>query len=169
MTPLEALEAALRLPDNAKLIIIPPRFNAAAYLDAAEFLKDNNFIGGGQLATMLVCARRNNEEHAFFRETFAKWANIIDKMPHSYETDGQGQKAVAHLHYFAGGQANWWITEKDVGNPGEDASERQWQAFGRADLFGDGGELGHICLPEIIANGGELDLYWKPQTLEEIE
>jgi hypothetical protein len=42
---------------------------------------------------------------------------------------------------------------------------RQVQAFGLADLFGDGGELGFISIEEILENGGELDFYWTPKTL----
>lgn len=45
-------------------------------------------------------------------------AQIIETMPSSYETDGQGMAAIAHLHYF-GGPGDWYITEKDRGEPGE--------------------------------------------------
>jgi hypothetical protein len=36
-------------------------------------------------------------------------------MPQTGETDGQGDKAVAHLHYFMG-QFDFWITERDIGD-----------------------------------------------------
>jgi hypothetical protein len=156
-------------------LLNPPRWHVDNWTKAAAWLSSNNFIGGGQLRCMLESAghrcRKGDEpeEHEFFREKFVELANLIDRMPHTKQTEGQGREAIAHLHYFAGGQANWFITEKDVGNPGEEPSERQWQAFGLADLFGDGGELGYICLPEIINNNGELDLYWTPKTLEEIK
>ena len=163
MTPAEQLEAALRLPDTT------PRWHVDNWTKAAAWLKANNFIGGGQLSTMLRCARMDQEEHEFFQEKFVDLANLIDRMPHSYQTEGQGNQAIAHLHYFAGGSANWWITEKDKGAADDEPEQRQSQAFGRADLFGDGGELGYISLPEIIANGGEMDLYWTPKTLEEIK
>jgi hypothetical protein len=45
---------------------------------------------------------------------------------------------------------------------------KQHQAFGLADLFGDGGELGYISIVEILANGGGLDFYFTPKTLKEI-
>ena len=78
MTPLEALEAALNLPDNAKLIIIPPRFTVEFWPVAASWLKEHNFIGGSQLRCMLESAghrcRRGEEpeEHEFFREKFVE-------------------------------------------------------------------------------------------------
>jgi hypothetical protein len=80
---------------------------------------------------------------------------------------------VAYLHYFAGGQANWYITEKDKGCPDDEdyggpGGPPQQQAFGLADLFGDGGELGYISIAEILANRGELDLHWTPKPLSEI-
>lgn len=90
--------------------------------------------------------------------------NALDQLQHFI---GPSQ---AQLHYFAGGQANWWITEKDAGSA-DDAPEdkgKQLQAFGLADLFGDGGELGHISIQEILECGGELDFHFVPRTLGEI-
>ena len=81
-------------------------------------------------------------------------------MPKTYEQDGLGEEAVVHLHYFTG-SADWWITEKDSDPDGEG----QVQAFGLADLFQDGGELGYISLVEILAAGAELDLHWTPKPL----
>ena len=44
----------------------------------------------------------------------------------------------------------------------------QVQAFGIADL-GMGPELGYISIPELLANGAELDLYYtKPKTIGEL-
>ena len=102
------------------------------------------------------------EEGAFFaqriKEICATWA----AMPKTYETDGQGRDALARLHYFTSG-CDWWIVEKDV----DPDHAGQAQAFGIADL-GMGAELGYISLPEILAAGAELDLYWTPKTVREI-
>lgn len=56
---------------------------------------------------------------------------------------------------------NWYITERDM-------ERAQFQAFGLAVLFGDGGELGYINIVELIRNGVELDMYFTPCTLEAI-
>lgn len=81
-------------------------------------------------------------------------------MPLPYETDGQGSQAVARLHYFTG-SADWYITERD-------SSAEQLQAMGLANL-GYGCELGYISIAELISAGAELDLYWTPRTLAEIQ
>ena len=118
------------------------------------------FIGPAQFSTMRSLMR--GEEGEFFAAKFCEFAARIAAMPKSYEQDGKGDAAIVSLHYFAGGQSSWWITEKDRGCPGDEA---QHQAFGLADLFGDGGELGYISIVEILAAGGELDLYFTPKTL----
>ena len=119
----------------------------------------SHFIGHAQRRALAVGLR--GEEADFFREKIAEYAERILTMPKTYEQDGQGENAIVSLHYFAGGQANWWITEKDADTDGEG----QHQAFGLADLFGDGGELGYISIVELVANGAELDLYWTPKPL----
>lgn len=126
------------------------------------------FIGGIQLEFVKDLLR--GEEGSFFADKLTELAGIVEAIPSTGETDGQGSSALAHLHYFAGGQANWYITEKDKGCAGDrkDGVPPQSQAFGLADLFGDGGELGYISIAEILANNGELDFHWKPQTLEQI-
>ena len=86
-------------------------------------------------------------------------ANIVKTMPVAYATDGQGNQAIVHLHYFTAG-ADWYITERDC-------ETEQLQAFGKTDL-GYGGELGYISLVEILECGAELDLYWQPRKLSEI-
>lgn len=47
--------------------------------------------------------------------------------------------------------------------------DEQLQAFGLADLFGDGGELGYISIEELKSVDAEFDLYWTPKTLREIK
>lgn len=102
-----------------------------------------------------------SEEGDFFRGKLIEYAERITNMPETYEQDGEGGEAIAHLHYFSGG-CDWWITEKDIEN-------EQHQAFGLADL-GYGGELGYISLVELCASKAvELDLHWTPITLSEIK
>lgn len=125
------------------------------------------FIGPAQLETMGRNAQRG-EEREFFRDKLCALADLVSKMPKTYEQDGKGDAALVGLHYFAGGRASWWITEKDAGSVNDPAGVNpQHQAFGLADLFGDGGELGYISIAEILENGGELDLYFTPKTLAE--
>ena len=123
-------------------------------------VKVEDFIGRGQLSAMNAASR--GEEGAFFQEKRAEMKNIFATMPRTYDTDGQGGKAVAYLHYFKGG-SDWYITELD-------RAPEQLQAFGYAILNGDKemAELGYISIKELIANGVELDLYYTPQTLNEI-
>jgi hypothetical protein len=124
------------------------------------------FIGPTQRAVLLESLK--GEEKDYFFEKVRELAELVGHMPETGETDGQGRQAITHLHYFAGGQANWYITEKDKGSPDDEVKGVQHQAFGLADLFADGGELGYISIAEILANGGELDFHFKPQSLAEI-
>jgi len=122
-----------------------------------------HFIGHAQLAAMIDGTK--GEEGEWFRSKIGELCDTVRTMPKSYETDGQGMRAVAHLRYFAGGRAVWLITERDAGAPGDSTPGEQSQAFGHADLFGDGGELNYISIAEIIAAGGELDLHFTPKPL----
>ena len=134
-------------------------------LDAIEALRKlKGFVGKAQLHALRDGWR--GEEKQFFFDKLVEMAGIVQTMPKTYEQDGKGDQAVAYLHYFAGGQANWYITECDVETPEEPG---QHQAFGLADLFGDGGELGYISIVELLENGAELDLYFTPLTLGEIK
>lgn len=105
-----------------------------------------------------------SEEKQFFFDKVAEFAERINTMPKTYEQDGKGRQAIAYLHYFRG-DADWYITEKDIGTEDEPG---QHQAFGLADL-GYGGELGYISIVELVAAGVELDLYFEPKTLADIE
>jgi len=130
--------------------------------------KDNitlmTFIGRSQLKCLFSFLR--GEERDYYRDLIRGMIDIIDHMPKSYETDRQGEKAVAHLHYFGRGATNFWITEKDKGDGTED--HEQHQAFGLCDM-GYGSELGYVSIKELIENGMELDLHWHPKTIEEIK
>lgn len=124
-----------------------------------------NFIGRSQLSAMGSGAM--GEEGQFFNDKFIEVADTINKMPSTYHTDGQGDKAIAYLHYFKGG-SDWYITEKDKGDGAQGAQE---QAFGYAILNGDkqNAESGYVSIKELITAGVELDLYWNPKSLAEIK
>ena len=66
---------------------------------------------------------------------------------------------------MAGSGPAWYITERDKS---ADDGNGNAQAFGLADLFADGGELGYISIPELLENGAHLDLAFTPKPLSEI-
>ena len=100
------------------------------------------------------------EEKEYFVGIVDQVTETVSTMPKTYETDGQGQDAIVYLHYFLNG-CDWFITEKDM-------EAEQMQAFGYADLGQGGGELGYICIAEIVNNQirAELDLHWTPKALK---
>lgn len=100
------------------------------------------------------------EEGAHFAAILSEYAERISTMPKTYQTDGQGDDAMVHLHYFRG-NGEWFIIETDQ-------EEEQLQTYGYADL-GGGGECGYINIEELCANGVELDLYFEPKPLREIK
>lgn len=126
------------------------------------------FIGRRQMGIVRTCMR--GEEARFFAEKMIELGALIACMPQTGEQDGLGENAMVHLHYFAGGAANAWITEKDMGDGTADL--RQHQAFGLANLFGgptdQDAELGYISIDEWISSGSELDFHFKPRTLAEL-
>ena len=127
----------------------------------------NHFIGKNQLSVMKSACK--GEEGQYFRDMIEKLKTQISAMPKTYETDEQGDNAIAMLHYFNGG-SDWYIIEKDAGSP-DDEIRGQSQAFGFTCLNGDtlNAELGYINIQELIENGVELDLYYKPETLRTIK
>lgn len=134
----------------------------ATKLDAATALKTlRGFIGNIQLRVIGDGCR--GEEKQYFFDKLVEMADVVTRMPKTYETDGEGDNAVAHLHYFSS-SCDWFITEKDVDSDGEG----QIQAFGLADL-GYGGELGYISIAELVAHNVELDLHFTPSTLAQIK
>ena len=125
-------------------------------------LMSNNRLGKFISLPQKVAMNRillRSEEASFMADIIVDLDERIQKMPKSYQTDGQGGKAIAYLHYFKGG-CDWYITEKDMDGDTP-------QAFGRANI-GYGGELGYISIDELVENNVELDLYWKPIPLSEI-
>ncbi len=110
------------------------------------------------------------EEGEYFKAMIETLKEKLAVMPKSYETDGQGDGAIAVLHYFNGG-SDWYIIEKDAGCSEDEVPGTQHQAFGFACLDGDYemAELGYISIQKLIENGVELDLYYKPQTIGQIK
>ena len=137
-------------------------FNPEQFMIDATSADLKPFIGKQQLSVMLDMCK--GDEREWFIVRMVELAALISTMPKTYEQDGKCEAAIAHLHYFTAG-ADWYITEKDAETPDEPG---QHQAFGLADLFGDGGELGYISIIELIENGAELDIHWTPRALSEI-
>lgn len=95
-------------------------------------------------------------------DVLKKLADRIEKMPKSYETDGQGKNAIAYLHYFKGG-THVFITEKDK-------EDEQLQAYGLTVLNRDWiyAEMGYVSIDELKKHDFELDLFWTPVSIKEI-
>lgn len=129
----------------------------------------NQFIGKSQLSVVSKLARQG-EEREYFKKMILELKETISTMPKTYETDGQGSEAMATLHYFNGG-SDWYIVERDAGSPDDDVQGIQAQAFGFTCLNGDGqnSEMGYISIQELIENGVELDLYYKPEKIVDIK
>ena len=133
---------------------------------AADVLESMRpWLGRSQYRAVLQLVR--SEEGDWYKAKLAELLSAITAMPTTGAQDGLGSEAIVHLHYFTGG-ADWFITEKDKGSKEDRPEDFQSEAFGLADIFQDGGELGYISLPEIIANGAELDFHWAPKTIAEV-
>lgn len=104
-----------------------------------------------------------SEDKGAFAEIAHRLAEILNTMPRTYETDGQGSAAIGYLHYFKGA-ANWYITELDKDPDGAG----QIQAFGLADLGMGMAELGYINIQELIQNNVDLDYHFQPTSLREL-
>ncbi|MEI9479799.1 MAG: DUF2958 domain-containing protein [Deltaproteobacteria bacterium] len=118
-------------------------------------------LTGSQQRSAIHAAMRG-EEGQFFREKLEALRQLWNAMPATYESVAKGRAALAQFHFFTAG-ADWYIVEKDIDPDGDG----QIQAFGIADL-GYGPELGYISLPEILAAGAELDIYFAAKTVAEI-
>jgi hypothetical protein len=121
----------------------------------------SRYIGKSQLSVMMSACK--GEEGPFFRQMMADLRQKIATMPKTYETDGQGDEAIAHLHYFKNA-SDWYIMERDQ-------EEEQLQAHGFAILNQDyqNAESGYISIEELIRHGIELDLYYTPEKLGAIK
>jgi hypothetical protein len=99
-----------------------------------------------------------------FADVFTRLKKTIEAMPKTYDTDGQGDEAIVHLHYYHGADSDWFITEKDV----EDGVS-QATSFGILNGDLQNAELGYVCITELVDAHVELDLRWEPKTLREIK
>ncbi len=116
-----------------------------------------HFVTPTELEVLGNCCR--GEEAEFYMGKLAELGALVDNMPTTYETDGQGDNAVVWLHYFSR-DCDWYITERDQ-------EEEQLQAFGLTCMWEE--ELGYISIAELIECGAELDLYWTPKTVGEVK
>ena len=110
-----------------------------------------------------IIAGMMGEEGDAFIEIIDRIYATWEQMPKTYETADQGRETIAHLHFFVGA-CDWWIVEKDA----DTDHAGQVQAFGIADLGMGYRELGYISIPELLANGAELDLHFQPKPIGEI-
>lgn len=124
-----------------------------------------HFISPKQLSMIGSLCRGEEGEH--FRSKLVELAAIVAAMPATYQGREFETGPVAHLHYFTA-SADFYIVEKDSGSATDAPGTGQIQAYGLADIYHDGGEIGYISLPEIFAAGAEIDLYWQPKTIAEI-
>ena len=155
----------LNRADAKKIEIMPDR---KAGIRGGGEMKLDQFIGKNQLSVIKSACK--GEESEYFMKMVRSLITQIETMPKTYETDGQGDNVIATLHYFNGG-SDWYIIEKDAGSSDDEIQGIQQQAFGFVCLNGDtdNAELGYISIQELIENGVELDLYYKPETLKIIK
>jgi hypothetical protein len=156
----DRISSQSRLSGKEKKTMKPTTFNPDKFMIDAATDDLQQFMPDWQLATLRDLAT-NSEEKEFFIVRMVELAAEILSMPKTYEQDGKGDQAVAYLHYF-NTSMDWYITEKDT-------ESDQLQAFGYADLGHGCPELGYISIQELIDNSVELDLYFRPATIESIK
>lgn len=145
----------LKKMDENMTDIIAEIKQEATKLQAAMVLVAG-FVSPVQLDAILEAMQ--GEEQDYFNQKVIEIAEVIANMPTTYMTDGQGDEAIAYLHYFSG-QFDWYIVEKDM-------LHEQLQAFGLARMWVE--ELGYINLNELRETQAELDLYWVPKAIKDI-
>jgi hypothetical protein len=103
--------------------------------------------------------QRRRRGHNFFPPQ-----SIAKKVPAIGTTDGLGEDALVHLHFFTA-SADWYVTEWD---------QATGEAFGWAELLPGCGEWGYMSLPELEAvyvhpfTIVERDLYWDVRPMREV-
>lgn len=108
-------------------------------LFALRFLQ--GYMSRSQLAATAAGMRGEERQECFNK--VVEMERLIRTMPQTYEQDGAGVDAIAHLHYFLNG-FDWYITERDM-------EREQLQAFGLACMGEE--EIGYISIVELIQNG----------------
>lgn len=112
---------------------------------------------------------RRGEEREFYSDKMRELSAIVQAMPETYGTDGMSDaERPVSLRYFGPGDQQWFIIEKDRGDPANN-DFGQTQAFGLADLGMGEPEMGYISIEEITSVGAELDYHFTPTTLLEIK
>lgn len=94
------------------------KVNSVSRRDAVEaFFRLRLFMPERQKQIVATCM--NGEERQYFFDKMVEIAATVEGMPVTYQQDGKGDEAIAHLHYFLG-DCHWYITEKDreTPNPG---------------------------------------------------
>jgi hypothetical protein len=119
----------------------------------------SNFMSQSQRLALVFAL--SGEEAEGIAETVVDLVQRIADMPVTYETEGQGDNAIVHLHYFKGA-FNWYVIEKDKGDLND---AQQIQAYGLSDMGEQ--EMGYISIQAMIELGVELDLYWTPKRVKE--
>ena len=107
------------------------------------------------------------DERKAYYQIIENLHRTIAEMPHSYQTEGQGDDAVIHLHYFT---PSWdfYITEKDMGDSDDEIPGAQWQAYGYRRMNSE--KFGYICIEEMLPHElTQLDFHWTPKTIGEIK
>lgn len=150
-------------------------------IDATKKFQVEQYLqNGGLFSNFMPASQRfafrealNGEEAEFFIDNLWELAKTIRGIPVTYNTeDVETADKVLHLHYFGGG-VDAWIIERDVGDtPDQNGEGPQLQAYGKITLFGGGwdeAEWGYISITDLIENGVELDFYWTPKTVKEME
>ncbi len=125
-----------------------------------------NFISRTQ-ASVMADILRGEERLDMAERILAIWERI-KAMPQSYGNEGKpSSEIMCELHYFHRG-GDVWLTEKDMGQAQEwTPVTPQQQAYGLCDLGEP--ELGYVSLEELFACGFELDLYWTPKSLKDVQ
>jgi len=125
----------------------------------SDLLSISDFLSNSQMKILKSEGVQDGSE--FFKSVISRLKSIINDMPVTFQQDGLGDDAVAHLHYFYGG-SDWYITDMEGG------IER---AFGFARLNGDSdnAELGYISIKELTSHNVELDFHFEPTTLCKIK
>lgn len=136
--------------------------NQRIALGLAALASIKAFIGPMQTACVKDLIR-GSEERDFYIDKMIELAGRIRTMPVTYQQDGLGDAAVAHLHYFTPG-SDFYITEKDMNPEEENPSGYQMQAYGYACVNGEH-DMGYIAIPEILAAGAELDFHFAPKSI----
>ena len=136
--------------------------------------KIQHFISGNQVKVLQDIFK--GEESKFVFDIARILSGIIQNMPASYETESiDTPDKIVYLHYFHGG-SDWYIIEKDKGNPEDDAEAGlivggQYQAFGYVILNGDtqNSEWGNVNIQELIENDVEIDFHFEPIKFSELK